>query len=137
MGNAQAFEQDLSTAEKEVWSMEETYWNYVANRDLKGYMTLWHEDFVGWPRGLKQPADKDRLIRGAKSWFGSIKPESLTFELTPHSVRIYGDVTIVHYLCSATWKDLKGNERSINDRMTHTWMKQDGKWKIIGGMSAD
>jgi len=53
MGNAQAFELDLSEAEKEVWSMEETYWEFVKNRDLEGYRSLWHEDFVGWPKGLK------------------------------------------------------------------------------------
>ena len=65
-----------------------------------------------------------------------MKPGSLTFELTPYSVRIYGDVAIVHYFCSGSWKDLQGNERSIKDRMTHTWRKRDGKWQIIGGMSA-
>jgi len=137
MGNAQAFELDLSEEEKEVWSMEETYWEFVKNRDLEGYRSLWHEEFEGWPKGLKQPANKDRLISVVKLWFSSITPGSFTFKLTPYTVRLYGDVIIVHYLCQAVWTDHKGKEVSMNDRMTHTWMKQDGKWQIIGGMSAN
>jgi len=46
-------------------------------------------------------------------------------------------MVIVHYLCQAVWIDHKGKDVSTNDRMTHTWMKQDGKWQIIGGMSAN
>jgi len=136
IGSIHAVEQDLSTTEKEVWSMEETYWHFVASGDIESYMTLWHEDFVGWPRGSEQPVNKEGLIRQVKAAIEAGKPGSLTFKLTPYSVRIYGDVAIVHYLCSLTWKDLQENEHSRKDRMTHTWMRQDGRWLIIGGMSA-
>ncbi len=39
--------QEFSGVEQEVWSMEESYWQRVAAGDVRAYLDLWDEAFVG------------------------------------------------------------------------------------------
>jgi len=133
----QTIDQELSDEEMEVWNMEKAYWEYVKNRDLDGYMTLWHPNFMGWPSIWKRPSNRESLSRLVSVWFASINPGSISVELIRYSVKIYGNVAIVYYLCNRSSENLQGVKESTSSRYIHTWMKQDGKWKIIGGMSAD
>lgn len=41
--------QEMSSAQRDVWLLEESYWRYVTANDIESYKSLWHEDFVGWP----------------------------------------------------------------------------------------
>jgi hypothetical protein len=45
------FAADRSPEEERVWQMEEQYWRYVKAADTEGYLTLWHQNFVGVPCG--------------------------------------------------------------------------------------
>ena len=45
--------------EKEVWSLEVTYWRYVQANDLERYRALWNSDFLGWPLASPEPVHKD------------------------------------------------------------------------------
>ena len=55
------FAQEMSPQQKEVWQMEETYWRDVKGFDEAHYLTLWHEEFLGWPRDQKMPIGKMAL----------------------------------------------------------------------------
>jgi hypothetical protein len=50
-----------SADEKEVWSLEDAYWQYVKANDFERYRTLWHADFLGWPYSSPEPAGKERI----------------------------------------------------------------------------
>ena len=55
-----------SADEKQVWSLEQSYWQYVQANDLERYRTLWHPDFLGWPLSNPEPARKDHIT----DWIG-------------------------------------------------------------------
>lgn len=129
--------QEWSESEKEVWKMEEKYWSLVKNLDLEGYLELWHPEFVGWPKSTEEPARNEDVRSVVEDMFTQSEKGSFVIELTPHSVKSYGDVVIVFYRCKASYKDIEGNEYSIFDRFTHAWMKYNEKWTIIAGMNAD
>lgn len=129
--------QEWSATEKEVWKMEEKYWSLVKDLDLEGYLELWHPEFVGWPIGNEEPAKREDIRSVVEDLFTQTEKGSFVIELTPHSSKSYGDVVVVFYRCKASYKDVEGNEHSISNRFTHTWMKHDGKWTIIAGMNAD
>ena len=129
--------QEWSEIEKEVWKMEEKYWRLVKNLDLEGYLELWHPEFVGWPISSEEPAKYGDVLPVVEALFTQTEKGSFVVELTPYSSKQYGDVVVVFYRCKASYKDLEGNEHSILNRFTHTWMKHDGKWTIIAGMNAD
>jgi hypothetical protein len=50
-----------SSHEREVWALENSYWQYVKSNDLDRYRTLWHRDFLGWPYSDTEPAGKERI----------------------------------------------------------------------------
>jgi hypothetical protein len=55
------FASQPSADEKEVWSLEDSYWRYVQANDLARYRTLWHADFLGWPLSSPEPVRKERI----------------------------------------------------------------------------
>ena len=126
----------LTQIQKEVWNMEEAYWEYLKKGDLEGYMTLWHPDFIGWPRAYGQPVHRDSLWILIKSIMDNSKPGSLSYELKPYAVNVFGNIAIVFYTHSSEYENLDGEEIQLTERITHTWMKHEGRWKIISGISA-
>jgi len=52
-------------------------------------------------------------------------------------VTIFGNIGIAFYLLTGSYENRDGDRTTISDRLTHTWMKDGGKWRIIGGMSAN
>lgn len=122
--------------QKEVWGMEEQYWTSLKDGDLEGYMTLWHPDFIGWPRAFDEPVNRDSVRTFIKSIMDNSKPGSLSYELKPYAVNVFGNIAIAFYTHSSVYENIEGNKIDLTERITHTWMKHEGNWKIIGGISA-
>jgi len=129
----QVLGQTWAEEEESVWKMEEKYWEYWIKRDIEGLMTLIHKDFIGWPSSSEMPSDKEDGRKFVKKFLAQTK--LFTFELKPAAIKIIGNVAVVHYFLIL--KDSEGSQVGSTYRITHTWMKQDGRWYVIGGMSAD
>jgi ketosteroid isomerase-like protein len=130
------FAQDSAKGEAQVWSLEKAYWEYVKANDLEKYHALWHEDFLGWPFVSSAPVRKDHIT----DWIiantsKGIKLQSYSIEQL--AIQVTGDIAINYYRIKATWTNGEGGElRTDALRITHTWMRTNGTWQIIGGMSA-
>ncbi len=124
----------MSAAEKEVWQLEEDYWKFAQAYDLPSYRALWHEEFVGWPRSEAIPVGKS----GIGGWLERRKTagQSLRYRLRCEAVRQIEGTVVAHYVVYIEWLSQDGKSESDNLRITHTWMKSGGRWKIITGMSA-
>ena len=122
--------------EDEVWSQEVAYWRYAETADLDNFISLWHEDGIGWPNNQPAPVNKEGARKHVAEAFDSLQLDSLSIDIKPLSVRIYGDIGITYFEThtSVTTKD--GIKVSESDRATHTWLRTDKGWKIIGGMEA-
>ena len=120
---------------EEVWQRELQYWKYVLQNDKVGYLTLWHENFIGYP-------DTDSLTRKNKigDWIaGLFSKKDLRYEnkLIKKAVNVFGDVVITFYDEEDIWKNNKNEVVSKETyKITHTWKKYGNTWLIIGGMSA-
>jgi len=130
-----AFCQEWSETEKEIWNNEKTYIESRMKGNIESMAAMWHENFVGWPSWAEQPVKKEFGINAIKERFSQAK--LVSFELKPAAIEVFGDVAINHYFLIGIWQDSEGNEVKATTRIMHTWMKQDGKWKIIGGMSSE
>ena len=53
------------------------------------------------------------------------------YKLIVSAIQIIENVALVHYSFNR-----KGNWGSDSRRRTSVWMKNNGEWKLIGGMSA-
>jgi ketosteroid isomerase-like protein len=120
--------------EAAVWDLERAYWRYVQSNDLRSYVGLWHEAFLGWPSVSTTPVSKEHIT----DWITSQTTQGWRFqtvEVKPAAIRITGDVAMVYYWVTFQWLDKAGKGEPQKLRITHAW-RRDGKgWQIIGGMS--
>jgi ketosteroid isomerase-like protein len=131
---ALAFGQEGSAVQKEVWKGEEAYWRLLKEKNVEAYMSLWHEQFVGWPTGTPTPADKAAI---RTRWYPSLTIENsiISYDLKPMSIRVHGDTAVVYSSVKLTTRNKQSNEREETFFLTHTWMKENAKWQIVGGMA--
>jgi ketosteroid isomerase-like protein len=132
---ATALVASVTAAEKDdVWKMEEAYWRYVKAGEVDAYTSLWHEDFVGWPCSTLQPSRKANI----GDWVREIRDKGIkvTCELHREAVQYFGDVAVVHYSTPLVYEYPDGKITGEGEllKFTHTWMKVNGQWLIIGGM---
>lgn len=129
------FSQEQSKDEAQVWSLEKSYWEYVKTNDLEKYRALWHEKFVGWPSTSISPVHKDHIT----DWMAANTSKGVSLEssdLEQLAIQVTGDIAVVHYRIKGDWTGGRPEDaRSEVLRITHTWLRHDGKWEIIGGMS--
>jgi ketosteroid isomerase-like protein len=140
----QASGKEWSATQKEIWEMEKAYWKFWRQRDLDGFMELHHKDYVGWtfpaepPFNSEEPVNKASYRDLVRSKIGKVSHSDLdTFEgIKRLEVKIFGNVAIAYYFCKVTHGRGRPMMYDYSIRVTHIWMKQNEKWKIIGGMTA-
>ena len=125
-----------SAYEKEVWSLEDSYWQYVKANDFEHYRTLWHADFLGWPYSDPEPAGKEQIT----AWITAhtSKGETLkSYDVERLKARVTDNYATVAYRVRLFWVDKNGAGRPGSLRIIHTWLRSaGGKWQIISGMGA-
>jgi ketosteroid isomerase-like protein len=128
------FAQEMTPAQKEVWQMEEVYWNDVKASNADHYASLWHPSFLGWPRDRDRPAGKKEITEGARKKMAAGRVVS--YEFLSKAVTVVGDVGVTQYSVRATRTGKDGTNETYTSRVTHTWLKTGNIWEILGGMSA-
>src|ERR1700746_2242126 len=122
-----------STDEKEVWSLEDAYWQYVKANDFEHYRTLWHADFLGWPYSDPEPAGKEQIT----GWITAhtSKGETLkSYEVERLKARVTGNNVTTTYRAHLVWVDKNGTDRPGSIRIIHPWLRSaGGNWQIISG----
>ena len=124
----------LSTVEEEIWSLEEEYISYFSKANHAAILSLYHSQFLGWPDSELHPANKERAAIFLEEKYP--EPTQLVFKIKREGIRIVEDVVITHYLLNLSWTDDEGVEQTRESRLTHTWIKENSHWRILGGMSS-
>jgi ketosteroid isomerase-like protein len=63
--------------------------------------------------------------------------ELQSYSIEQLAIQVTGDVAIDHYRIKTTWASKDGTKaRTDAMRITHTWIRTNGTWQILGGMSA-
>ena len=83
-----------------------------------------------------EPADKTAVVGFLKR--NAAVPGRWSFEIEPKGIRVHGNVAVTHYLIHTTVKNASGTgiAHKRTTRITHTWIRDDSQWKILGGMSS-
>jgi hypothetical protein len=127
-----------SPAVEAVWEMEDTYWRYVQAGDVDRYLTLWHEDFIGWPCAMDamHPLGKGSI----GTWVEEIRDEKVrfTYRIQREAGQDFGAVVAVHYSTPMTYAFPDGRITGADQlyKFTHTWLWNGTGWQIISGMCA-
>ncbi len=124
----------LDKMEEEIWSLEEEYISYFSKADHEAILSLYHSQFLGWPDSELHPAEKTRAAEFLEEKYP--EPTQSVFNIKREGIRIVEGVVITHYLLNISWTEDEGVEQTRESRLTHTWIKDDSHWKILGGMSS-
>ncbi|WPP49768.1 nuclear transport factor 2 family protein [Catalinimonas niigatensis] len=100
-----------STEDQEdlLWKLEEEYIEAHKEADHSSILSMWDENFLGWPSRLES----------------SMRKNSGSEYLEKQEIYIEDNIALLHYRLFLF-------ERST--RLTHTWIKRKDKWYILGGM---
>jgi hypothetical protein len=126
-------EQQLSRAQNEVWNGEQNYFRYLQAKDLKSFMSLWDDNFVGWPdysdHPLRKPDIESSVSEGFQPTPMSARPNPMP---KPEAIAVFGDVAVTDYF----WPE-PDETSPFKYRITHTWRSGPEGWRIISGMDCE
>jgi hypothetical protein len=121
--------------EEEIWALEEAYFLNLYKGNYEGVLAIVHSQFLGWPGVVPQPIDREESGRFMKELVP--KPTSCTFKIERAGIRLLGDAALTQYAIHIKCSDTADAAKAQSSRITHTWVKEDACWKLLGGMSCD
>lgn len=124
----------LTPEQQDVWAGEEAYWQFVNAGDVESFLTLWHEDFVGWPCDAETTSDIEGLKTDAPDWIASVRAQGRKTTIAPEGVVVEDEFAVTYLSATTVWTDESGASNSAMIKLVHTWIKIEDDWKIIGGM---
>jgi ketosteroid isomerase-like protein len=120
--------------EQVLWNLEESYFAHLADREFEALEDFWHPDFIGWPSHSAEPVGLANAQGSLEELTARLK--KLSIELRPQALTLHGDVAVVHYYIDVVQEGVDGQVTEYSQRITHTWVRSDGRWRILGGMSS-
>ena len=125
------YAENLSGEQKEIWKMEEKLWDTWKKERAESLKVFYHKDAIIWGSNFTWPSDRaltyQRDYYDARSHYNN---PIESFKLTLHEIRHFGNVAVVQYDAEVV-SFLKRHDKF---RVSNSWIKQDGKWLIIGTM---
>ena len=121
--------------EEAIWALEEAYFKNLYQANYEGVLALVHNQFLGWPGAVPQPIGKEESARFMKQLVP--KPVSCTLKIDRAGIRVLEGIALTQYTLHVNFDDTGGKGKKQSSRITHTWVKEGGSWKLLGGMSYD
>ena len=128
--SVQAFGEEWTDEQKEVWNVIEDRWIRIKEGDLKALEAGIHDEALSWENSKEVPLDKNLSVMSYARWVNYARP--VTYEIEPYAIQIFGDIANVFY--SYRWKAKK--EYSGHNRALISFKKQNGRWLIISALSS-
>lgn len=126
----QAFGEEWTAEQKEVWSVVEQYYSNIDNGDVASTMKLTHEKALELWSDNPSPLKGSQIKAGLDN-YASIKP---TTKIKPISITVI-DHKVANAFYHFKWES-KDTTYSNKGRTMQTFIKQDDKWVTIGSFSS-
>ena len=127
-----------SAPEQEVWDREVATWERLKAADLTGFLSLLHDHVMVWPGDRPTPMNKDAVFQHLVAMLPVLQARGLTVELKLLSLRVFGDVAVVHYEghSRVAMTPSSASPHEERRRFTRTWLRTESGWQLIAGMNA-
>lgn len=128
--------QEWTKEQKEIWEVVETGWAKWQEGDFDASIASIHEKYLGWNNKDPLPTSKEKWVKSNEAIKDYVKVEY--YDLQPARILVYGNVAVVHYYfenyITYTKEDQK-KEYNYKGKNAEFYIKEDGKWFLIGDMS--
>ena len=116
-------------AEQEAWDALVECSGAWDRGDLETGLACTHDDFVGWR--LEDPVPRTKESSKMIDLYLAETSETKASALRPLSVKVYGNMAIIHYYYMGIVAVQGGEDERITYRWTDIMIKEDGKWQWI------
>jgi ketosteroid isomerase-like protein len=114
----------------EIWAKEQMIYAGRSRGDLTPYVANTSRSYVSWPPTVKAPMGYDKLA--ATKVPPNSNHEQLT--MTFMDFALSGDTAVIYYRNHMT-RRANGDPVDLTYDVTHTWTREGGVWRVIGGMA--
>lgn len=123
--------QTKAQAQAEIWTKEQMIYRERGRGNLSAYIDNVANDYLAWPPFSAIPTGVDALKR-SQTKMAVENNEVLAMEFV--SFAMNGNAAVIYY---NTHRTRLPNGTPIDERfeVTHSWVHQDGQWKVFGGMA--
>lgn len=128
--SSNVFAQEWNAAQKEVWKNVQAYWALDAAGNLDGFMSYFHDNYIGWEINQPMPGSKATARKFIEHDHKTEK--TVLYDIAPTSINVIGNVAIANYYYTKIVKDAEGKEKTRTGRWADVLMKQGDKWMLIG-----
>ncbi|MFA5802317.1 MAG: nuclear transport factor 2 family protein [Thermoleophilia bacterium] len=128
-------DRDSEVVKEEIWALEEAYFTSLYKADYNAVLALVHGQFLGWPGDVPQPVDREGSARFMRQLIPG--PTSCTRRIERWGIQVLGAVALTQYVIHVNFSEAGAAAKTQSSRITHTWVKEGGSWKLLGGMSID
>jgi ketosteroid isomerase-like protein len=119
-------------AEKQaIWAKELAIYEGRSRGDLSLYLANTADDYIAWPPFNEVPKGNEGLRATGAAMAGKTKEH---LEMTFLDLALNGPTAVIYYKTHRTMR-ADGTPADEYYEVTHTWIKQDGTWKVLGGMA--
>ncbi len=126
----QARAQEWSPAQKEVWQNVEAYWKLAAAGNVDGFLSYFHDDYVGWENRQALPLTKAEVRTWIEHQFKT--STNVLYQIKPVAIVIHGDIAFADYYYTEVDRGADGKETTEAGTWTDILMKQGDRWVLIG-----
>jgi hypothetical protein len=117
--------------QEEIWTKEQAIYAARGRGDIGVYLANAATDYLAWPPLRAQPEGNEGLNKTGRELKGK-NQERLAMHLTGFAVN--GDTAVIYYDTHRTRRS-DGTPADERFEVTHTWVREEGTWKVFGGMA--
>ena len=128
--------QEWSKDEKEVWKTVEDGWASWSKGDSDGAFGTIHDKYLGWNSEDPIPISKTKWMNNYNKYKEFMKVEH--YDLDVARILVEGDNAVVYYyfeFYSVYEKGEYKKEKQMEGRNVEFYVKQGGKWMLLGDMT--
>lgn len=124
-------DQRWQSVKDEIWSHELSIYAGRSHGDLKPYLASTARGYLAWPPFDEVPRGNNGLKATGRAMAGKTHEK---LKMTFLDMSLNGDTAVIYYKTHRTML-ADGTAVDQHYEVTHTWVKQDGQWKVLGGMA--
>lgn len=132
-----AYAQEWNKAQTEVWQVVTNSWNAYQNANIDQVMAVIHPKYQGWDNLTPLPYSKEKSRQQISDWFKIKKLEY--YDIEPARITVLDNAAVVDYYYAYSSVNLLGEKKESKERKgitTEFYVKEGGKWLLLGDMTA-
>jgi ketosteroid isomerase-like protein len=122
---------DKQAAKDAIWALEQAIYAGRASGDMSAYLNNTSPDYLAWPPQAPAPLGLAAL-RANSAGVPATSKERLTMQFV--GIAVHGDTAVIYYTTHRT-QHFDGSPADETFETTHTWVRDGGKWRVLGGMA--